>query len=240
MSMSSRAGNGGKPADAGERAFQEIRRRILEGHYAPGSRLTESELAEVVGVSRTPVRSALVRLDAEGLVELIPNRGAFVARWTEMELDHIFGLRIVLESYGAKLAAVKITEAEVDALRDLADRMDAALEGQARGYIDVCTDLNNEFHFTILRATANRRLTALLGGVYELPLIHRTISRYSTEHLWRSWSQHRELISAFEHHDAEWAEAVMRAHILAARAVTIQATAEILRVDDLAAPSRNG
>jgi len=215
-----------RSAYAVDHVYEEVRQRILDGQFPSGTHLKESEIAAQLGVSRTPVRSALIRLDAEGFVEVIPNRGTFVAQWSEVDLEEIFGLRIQLEAFGAKLAASKIDGPQIAHLRKLADDMDEALEAQRKGYIDVCTELNHEFHFSLLRATTNRRLIGLLTSIYELPLIHRTIASYSTEQLWRSWSQHRELIAAMESHDGDWADALMRAHLLASRDVTINAIAQ--------------
>ncbi|MEA2177668.1 MAG: hypothetical protein QOG77_965 [Solirubrobacteraceae bacterium] len=211
-----------RPLDASERAYSELRRRIRENAYPSGSRLVESELADSLGVSRTPVRSALLRLHSDGLVELIPNRGAFVARWEEEDLEEIFGLRVVLESHGAALAARKMAPAQVDELKRLAGEMEDALERAAPEYLDRCTDLNNEFHLVVLRAAGNGRLVSLLSGIVDVPLIHRTMSRFTAEEIRRSWTQHRDLIAAMERSDPEWAEAVMRGHLLAARDVMRQ------------------
>jgi DNA-binding GntR family transcriptional regulator len=212
------AGNA-KPLDAGERTYAELRRRILDGEYAPGSRLVEADLADALGVSRTPVRSALLRLQGDGFVDLIPNRGAFVAHWADVDLEEIFGLRIALESYGAALAATKIAAPQVEELKRLAEQMEAALERAEPGYLDLCANLNNEFHLLVLRATGNGRLVALMSAMVEVPLIHRTMSRFTSEQLRRSWSHHRDLITAMERRDPEWAEAAMRGHLLAARDV---------------------
>src|SRR5258708_39086223 len=91
-----------------ERVLDSLRDRILSGAYAVGFHLRESQVAAELGVSRTPIREALQRLAVEGLIDLYPNRGARVAGWSEQELEEIFGLRILLESYGARLAAPRI------------------------------------------------------------------------------------------------------------------------------------
>ena len=81
-----------------EKAYAAVRDGIVSGKYAPGTRITEQEVAELAGVSRTPVREALRQLNVEGLLEFVPNQGAVVTSWSERELDEIFDLRAVLES----------------------------------------------------------------------------------------------------------------------------------------------
>ena len=87
---------------AAETAYAVIRKRILAGDFSRGERLREEELAQIAGVSRTPIREALRRLDAEGLVEFLPNRGASVTAWTEQELDDLYAARALIEGYAAR------------------------------------------------------------------------------------------------------------------------------------------
>ena len=90
---------------AAQRAYTAIRDSIINGAYAPGMHLTESELAEIVGVSRTPVHDALLRLKADGLIEMQRNQGARVKTYSDRDINEIFELRAYLEGYGAELAA---------------------------------------------------------------------------------------------------------------------------------------
>jgi DNA-binding GntR family transcriptional regulator len=204
-----------------DKAYQAIHELIVQGQYPFGARLTEEELARRSGVSRTPVREALRLLAIEGLVELTPNKGAFVANWTARDLEEIFGLRALLESYGAGLAAKQATPEDLERLTDLADQMDALVDGGGppSGWVDSLTKLNTEFHLGVLIATGNSRLVGLLSSLVKLPLVHRTFERYSRRALQRSMAQHRELLDALVQHDADWASSVMRSHILAARHV---------------------
>lgn len=204
-------------ATIAEKAYSAIRERVLSGEYPAGSRLREEELAEAVGVSRTPVREALRRLDAEGVVEFVPNRGAQVAVWSRQDLEEIFSLRALLEGYGARLAASKMEPAELDELAALADQMETIARRGIEGHYDQMALLNGRFHRLVLEAARNRRLATLVGSIVELPLQQRTLRRYSDEDLTRSMRQHRELIDALAAGDTKWAEAVMQAHVLAAR-----------------------
>ncbi len=200
------------------RAYEEIRRRIFSGEYPAGVRLREDELSAALGVSRTPVREALRRLDAEGLVVNIPNRGAHVASWTGEELNDIFELRALLESYAARRAATRLTAEELDRLQELTEQMDSCLDKlPSDEQYDLITRLNYEFHQGIMEAAGSQLLKSLTTSTIQIALMHRTFRRYSRRDLERSFGHHRELVEAFRVRDAVWAETVMRSHVLAAR-----------------------
>lgn len=205
--------------DSADIAYREIRQQIAAGVHRPGSRLPEAQLAGSLGFSRTPIRSALIRLSVEGLVELIPKRGAFVASWDLEDVEEIFDLRVTLEPYVAALAARKIGHEEVERLKSLATQMEDALKRASEddSYIDETTDLNAEFHRTLMEAARNHQLHSMLATVLELPLMHRTIAELGPVRLSRAWLEHRDLITAMETHDEGLAETVMRTHVLAAR-----------------------
>lgn len=203
---------------AAHQAYESIRNLILDGSYRPGEKLSEEELAARLGVSRTPVREAVRRLHAEGLVEWAANRGATVPEWSERDLEEIFELRALLESYGAELAATRITPEEIARLRELSAEMERHAASGDPGRADRIAVCNAEFHDIVLRAGRNHRLSALLGAVVQTPLVYRTFRRYDEAALSRSMAHHRELVDAFESGDRAWAGSVMRAHILAARA----------------------
>lgn len=204
-------------SDAGKAAevtYLTIRRQILSGERAGGEWLREGDLAAVIGVSRTPVREALRRLAAEGLVRHEPNRGVQVEDWGVADLDEIFSLRSQLEPWGCGLAA-STGLADVEELANLADRMDEESR-RARPDLDVITELNNRFHRLVLEASGNGRLVGIVSSVVEVPLVWRTFSHYSPEAMQRSLAHHHEIVQALAAGDAEWAESVMRSHVRAA------------------------
>ena len=204
-------------SDAGKAAevtYLTIRRQILSGERAGGEWLREGDLAAVIGVSRTPVREALRRLAAEGLVRHEPNRGVQVEDWGVGDLDEIFSLRSQLEPWGCGLAATTGL-ADLDALGDLADRMDAEAR-RDQPDLDAITELNNRFHRTVLEASGNGRLVGLVSAVVEVPLVWRTFSHSSREAMQRSLAHHHEIVEALRSGDAAWAESVMRSHVRAA------------------------
>jgi DNA-binding GntR family transcriptional regulator len=206
-------------SNATEATYRTLRDAILDGDYALGSRLGEVELATSLGVSRTPVREALRRLSADGLVEVLPNRGARVVLWTEEDLNEIYELRALLESYGAARAAERITAADLNELSELCDEMSRVSSPGASQDLDKLSELNAQFHALILRAADSRRLHAMIGAVVQVPLVLRTFHRYSEPALGRSQGHHRELVSALTARDSQWARSVMSSHVLAARHV---------------------
>jgi DNA-binding GntR family transcriptional regulator len=221
----------GPGTGAVERVYGSLRGGILDGTYPEGARLGEVELAEALGVSRTPVREALRRLGSEGLVETLPNKGARVRTWSEQELDDIFDLRALLEGHAAALAAGKVSDQALAAMADLLARMDAATEAQAPDY-DLIADLNGQFHTAVVAASGNALLPEVAQTFVHVPIVVRTFRRYSPERLRQSMRQHRELLDALTRHDAVWAEAAMRVHILSARPVLIEEGASGARLDE--------
>ena len=205
-------------------AYETLRARILTGAHAVGTRLREEELAESLGVSRTPVREALRRLSSEGLVDVTPNRGALVARWDEEDLDEVFEMRALVEGYGARRAAQRITAEELVALRSICTEMEALVDRPPEriGPVDLpdydrITELNLAFHRGIQAAARSRRLASAMAGLVQVPLVHHTFHRYTPDELRRSIAHHRELTGALEAANPDWAEAVMHAHVQAAR-----------------------
>lgn len=205
-----------------EHAYQWIKGRILRNEWPEGAPLKESTLSAEIGVSRTPIREALRRLTLEGLVETIPNQGSRLVRWSAHDLDEIFGLRMLLEAHGARLAAQRITDSQRNELYALCDAMERVVDA---GTDDVSarqrlTKLNEEFHCVVLKAAHSERLQALCSQVVYLPLVYRTFSIYDKVEIMRSMAHHRELADAFTAGDPVWAESVMRAHLSAGHLAT--------------------
>jgi DNA-binding GntR family transcriptional regulator len=210
-------------AQATERAYRDIRAGILGGRHEPGSRLREEELARRIGVSRTPVREALRRLTADGLVEVSANRGAQVVSYSEDDLAEIFDLRALLESHAHARAAELIEDSAIAHLSELADAMEELGTSEDPAARERIAERNREFHGTIIQASGSPRLIALLQQVIQVPLVHRTFHRYTPEALARSFHHHREIVAALAARDGAWAGAVMRSHVHAARVVLLGA-----------------
>jgi DNA-binding GntR family transcriptional regulator len=213
-------------AAAVDKAYLAIRDGIVRGQFAPGAHLTAQELAAASGLSRTPVREAMRRLHAEGLIEFIPHRGAFVTRIDEREIHNIYDLRVALEGYAAHAAARNRTPAQLDRLRWLASTMQALVEENEDAMLEKLAELNNEFHRLIVAASHNSRLPSALSAIVEVPLVLKTFRRYDFEELRRSMNQHLELVAAFAAGDSSWARSVMTSHILSAQNTLLRTTAE--------------
>jgi DNA-binding GntR family transcriptional regulator len=205
------------------RTHAAVRELILGGQLTAGARLAEAELADRLGVSRTPVREALGRLAAEGLVELVPNRGARVATWSRVELEGVFELRALLEPQLTALAVPRSTAADADDLDDLAHRMTAAAADQD---LDALVPLNRAFHDRLVDLADHPALAAALAGAVRAPIVLRNFHAYDPASLQRSLAHHVEIVAALRAGDPAWARAVMTAHIHNARAVMVRAAQE--------------
>ena len=202
-----------------ERALDELRELILVGALRSGSRLGEVDLAARLGVSRTPVREALSRLAAEGLVEVSPNRGARVATWTVAELEGVFDLRISLEPQLTAFAVPNAAAADVEELHDLAHRMVEVGSPGPRQDLDALVPLNRAFHDRLVALAGHPTLATALAAAIRPPIVRRNFHAYDAESLRRSLAHHVEIAAALRAGDPGWAQAVMTAHISNARAV---------------------
>ncbi len=207
-----------------ERVVASVREMILDGRLVAGARLGEVELADRLGVSRTPVREALTRLGAEGLVELTPNRGARVATWTRAEIEGIFELRSALEPRLTALAVGAASDADIEELEDLARRMlDVGLPGRSQD-LDALVPLNRAFHGRLVQLADHAALANALAAAVQTPLQLRNFHTYDDASMRRSLAHHVEIVDAVRAGDPTWAQAVMTAHIHNARAVMVRAT----------------
>jgi DNA-binding GntR family transcriptional regulator len=206
---------------AAERAAEELRELILAGKYAPGERLGEVELAASLGMSRTPVRDALHRLAAEGLVELTSQKGARVTAWSQHELEHVFALRGHLEGFAAAEAAKRATPEQIDHLEDLARAIERHAALGPEDYLAHVYELNSDFHSALLAVAGSSTLRNALSGLIHAPVLVRTLHAFDEQAMWRSVNHHLEIVAALRAHDAEWAESVMRSHLRSARASLI-------------------
>lgn len=195
---------------AAEQAAQSLRDEILSGAIPSGARLGEAELAGRLSVSRTPIREALSRLAAEGLVELQPHRGARVATWTTEQLREIFELRLRLEPYAVRVAVPLLNDEQLTELDELA----AAMLDRDRTAI---VELNRRFHAIFIDAAGSPPLAAALRGVTHGSVVHQNFHDYAPDALSRSLHHHVEMVAAARAGDGDWAEAIMRAHLHNAR-----------------------
>ena len=197
---------------ASDRAYERIREMIISGELAPGHALGEEALAHACGVSRTPVRDALRRLEADMLVSRSESQRSFVADWSLDEIEDVFDLRAILEARAAHRAAERMTDGALARLRDCNARIGRAIAVTPPD-IDTFLEQNREFHAIVLELAASRRLSQLLGTLIEQPVVWRTAHQYGHGELRRSHGEHEELLAAFARRDAEWAGSIMAGHI---------------------------
>lgn len=180
--------------------FNTLRQAILRGELKPGERLMEIQLANKLGVSRTPIREAIRKLELEGLVLMIPRRGAEVAEITEKSLRDVLEVRGALEELAVKLACQKITDEQILELRAAEKEFEMALSS---GDVTVYAEADVKFHDIIYRATDNQRLIQLLFNLRE------QMYRYRVEYLKREEShgtlliEHKKIIEAIASRDME-------------------------------------
>ena len=199
-------------------AVEVIREAIMDGRLEPGQRLKEEELARELGISRTPVREALLILQTDGLVEAHPNRGATVRSYGLDDLGDLYMLRAALEGVAARLAAERATPRELAKLRRSCDRFDAvAGDGSLKDIVRA----NLVFHDAILDIAGNDRIAQLVRGVTELPLVYKSYLWYSPNQKLVSAHYHRQILHALEARNPERAESVMKQHVFEARDVLV-------------------
>jgi DNA-binding GntR family transcriptional regulator len=194
--------------------------------------LIEGQLAERLGVSRTPIRQALTMLEAEGLVEIAPNKGAVVCSFSIEDVWDIYDLRAVLEGHAARRAAGRIEGEESSRLGELAREMEELARGRSEdheGEIRRLVALNNEFHGIIIEASRNRRLLRLVRRTVEVPLVFKAFFWYGQRERDISNHYHRQILNALEAGDGERAEIIMREHVYEGRDFVIRALREELR-----------
>ncbi|GAB2601184.1 GntR family transcriptional regulator [Paractinoplanes abujensis] len=215
-----------------------MRDEILSGAIPSGARLGEAELAGRLSVSRTPIREALSRLAAEGLVEIQPNRGARVATWSSEQLREIFELRLRLEPYAVRQAVPNLGDEQIAELDELAAEMLRVGTPGRHQDLAAIVELNRRFHGLFIDAAGSPPLAQALRGVTHAAVVTQNFHDYAPDALLRSLHHHVEMVAAVRAGAGEWAEAIMRAHLYNARATMIGRGVE--EPDASAAPTGRG
>jgi DNA-binding GntR family transcriptional regulator len=217
-------------SNAVDRAYEAIRDDILSGRLAPGERLREEDLTRQIGVSRTPIREALRRLENDGYTIVEPNKGASVPVYSKRDVDEIYGLRALLEGHAARRAATRITPEQISELERINGEMklEARLASTNKD-LDAHmrrSALNQAFHDIILTASDNHRLFGIVRQLAQVALSVRTFARFDPVDEARVIDSLDELIRALKTGHPDWAEATMRSHIHNARQIMTAFTAD--------------
>jgi len=201
---------------AADIAYEAIRQRLENKFYMPGNRLSESEISEICGVSRTPVREALRRLAIEYCVRIEPNRGAIAIDWSQEDIMDMFEMRSMMEGLAARKAAERRSEEQLHKLNIIIDKIDTAIRSNTPELRAEFLALNRQFHDLVFEASGSRRLTDIIARFVEKAVIARTAAKYSPKDIERSNQNHKDLVAAIEARNGLLAESIMRVHILAA------------------------
>lgn len=201
-----------------EQVAQRLRDMLVEGRIAPGAKLNERELSEVLQVSRTPLREAIKMLAAEGLVELLPNRGAVALNLSEADVLHTFEVMAGLEAQSGELAAQRITEAELAEIKAMHYEMLAAF---TRRDLPSYYRLNSAIHAAINAAAKNPVLSATYGQVNARLQALRFRSNQDGEKWSAAVQEHEAMVRALEQRDSAAMRAVLLAHLANKRDVVV-------------------
>jgi DNA-binding GntR family transcriptional regulator len=199
---------GGDARSLAEVACDEIRKAIREGRVATGAHLTEVDLASWLGMSRTPIREAMRRLQSEGLLLNQPFRGALVMRLDADDMRQMFAVRELLEPAAAAACAVNAGPAEIAALKMILEQEAELLNNPA-----ALIPLNRQFHDIILESARNQFLSKAIAGVYSLIPLLGDSNLLNGPHAREAHAQHRAIVDAIERHDAVRAAALAREHV---------------------------
>ena len=193
-----------------EKVYDELADAILSGKYKKGDALTEAALSSAFGASRTPVRSALHRLAEEGLVEVVPNRGAVVIGVTAEDLIDIYRIRMRLEGLASAIAAEKMSE---ESKKKLLENVELSEFYIAKKDCEHFKELDTDFHRIIYRATESRTLERILSDLHRNSKAYRKLSLTVPGRATKTAEEHKGILGAILSGDAKKAEELTFAHI---------------------------
>lgn len=199
-------------ANRAEPMTQAVLDLILSGDFESGEWLREEEIARSLGVSRTPVRDALRELAGTGVVVIQQHRGARVRSYSPENIEEIYRTRALVESTVTAAAVPFFSESQVDHLKSIADEMRREYEHSSS--VSNVGRLNREFHACIFANSGDHPLAATANNLLIPMIVTRVMHSYEPVRFQRSLDEHDDLIEAIQRRDSEWAEAIMRSHIL--------------------------
>lgn len=200
-----------------EHVLRQIQSAIVKGEIAPGSKISEPELARVYGISRGPLREALHRLEGQKLLVRVPHVGARVVALSRVELNELYQIRESLEGLACRLAAERMSAADVQALRDVlrAHECDEAFQA-GRGYYQQEGDF--DFHYRIVQGSGNSMLIRMLcDELYQLARMYRIQYSATPNRPVQAFAEHHRILDAIAEGDGELAELLMHRHIRTSR-----------------------
>jgi DNA-binding GntR family transcriptional regulator len=205
------------PETLSETVFRRIQCAIIQGDIAPGSKISEPELARTYGISRGPLREAIHRLEGQRLLVRVPHVGARVVSLSHGELIELYEIRESLEGMACRLAAERMSAEEIQELRGVLEthERDAAFQA-GFGYYQQEGDF--DFHYRIIQGSGNRTLTQMLcGDLYQLVRMYRIQFSATPNRPRQAFAEHHRILDAIAERDGELAELLMRRHIAASK-----------------------
>jgi DNA-binding GntR family transcriptional regulator len=203
--------------------LETIRDAILKGTMKPGERVSEPDLAERFGISRTPIREAFRQLESEGYLEVVPRKGAVVASLSERDIEEFYAIKIILEGFAARMAAEKLTEKDIDRLESINERLQQlAKEGDVKSFFRV----HNEFHEVFIKASGNEKLLEMINQLVMRFKRLRLASLSQPGRMEISVEEHRNMIQAFKKHDGDRADSLVRHAATIGAGVLIKSVAQ--------------
>jgi DNA-binding GntR family transcriptional regulator len=199
-----------KKENLGGQVFEQIKGMILRGEILPGRRMIESEIASLMGISRTPVREAVHKLEAEGLLTPLPKGGYVVRGLTLSDIEDTFDIRSILESFAGYLAATRHTEDELIPLEVKIDEFQRYLN---RGDLKRLAMVNTEFHEVLYAMSKSPRLIKMIHGLRDEIYFLRKIILNSEKMAHLSNKDHREIVESIKNRKAKRVEMLLREHI---------------------------
>ncbi len=203
--------DGVKGVSLSQKVFEILQRDILSGKYKTDEKLGEVAISKELGVSRTPIREALRKLELEGLVKSVHNKGIFVTNISKKDIEDIYVIRSLVEGQGAYWACQNITEDEIEKLEENIYLREYYLE---REKLDMLLKLDNEFHKTFYEASDSRVLEHLLAELHNYALRARKMSLNDLRRAKRSLSEHKEILKALKDNNPERARELTTLHIM--------------------------
>jgi DNA-binding GntR family transcriptional regulator len=194
-----------------EQIVSSLRETIIKGELTPGQKLTEPELAENLGISRTPIREAFRQLESEGFLTVMPRRGAVVSKITRKEINDFYELKSLLEGYAARIAAGKINARGIQKLRKINDQLSEIAE---KDDIEAFFLKNDEFHNVFISYCGNEKLLELLEDMVRRFMRFRLGALSVPGRLMKSIQQHNGIIDALAKKDGHLAETLVLEHAL--------------------------
>jgi DNA-binding GntR family transcriptional regulator len=203
----------------GEHVFESLKHSIVMGKISSGEWLVESHIAETLGISRTPVREAIHKLEREGLIERQPRGGFTVLGLTRNDIEETFGIRSVLEGYAARLAAVKHNKEELEALEKKIEEFQNALD---RKRMNLLPAINTEFHDLLYSLSKSSKLISIINGLRDQIYRFRKMNLKEEKFAATSNQDHIQMLQSIRKRNAEGAERLAREHILRGREIVLK------------------